>query len=90
MPPELLAAMKLAQTPTYDLPDGDRRQGMAWVTNVGDSPGLAPEVVKNGGTAGFSTAILTNARKDATIFIAINMNKANPMPLAVRIGRHLP
>ncbi len=73
---ELTAAMRLAQTPTYDLPSGNGRQGMAWVTRLGDQPGLAPEVVKNGGTVGFSTVILLHFRKDAAVFIAINKQKA--------------
>lgn len=88
--PELIAAMKLAQTPTYDLPAGGARQGMAWVTRLGDQPGLAPEIVKNGGTVGFSTVILLNQRKDAAVFIGVNKQKADPAALAQRIGRHLP
>lgn len=88
---ELIAAMKLAQTPVYSLPEGDAKQGMAWVTNYGNEGlNLAPEVFKNGGTVGFSTVILTNARKDAAIFIAINQAGSNPAPLAVEIGRRLP
>lgn len=88
---ELLAAMKLAQAPVYPLPEGGAKQGMAWVTNYGrGESNLAPEVLKNGGTDGFSTVILTNARKDAAIFIAINRAGSNPAPLAVEIGRRLP
>ena len=70
---------------------------MAWVQNLGreeddsgDQPVLHPEMMKNGGTAGFSTAIVVNHFKDAAIFIAVNWNHRNPAPTAVAIGRHLP
>ncbi len=95
---ELIAAMKLAQTPIYTLPNGVARQAMAWVQNLGREPGddsgnqpaLHPEMMKNGGTVGFSSAIVLNHYKDAAIFIAVNWSKRNPAPTAVAIGRHLP
>ena len=95
---ELIAAMKLAQTPVYTLPSGNAKQAMAWVENLGsesendsgEQPALHPEMVKNGGTVGFSTAIVLNHFKDAAIFIAVNWNGRNPAPTAVAIGRHLP
>ncbi len=95
---ELIAAMKLAQTPIYLWPNGNAKQAMAWIQNLGseagegsgDQPVLHPEMVKNGGTAGFSSAIVLNHYKDAAIFIAVNWNGRNPAPTAVAIGRHLP
>ena len=88
---ELIAAMKLAQTPIYLLPNGNAKQGMAWVTNLGNGQGqVHPEVLKNGGTDGFATAILVNPSKDAAIFIAVNRSQNNPAPIAVEMGRHLP
>lgn len=90
VPAELTAAMKLAQTPVYSLPDGTAKQGMAWVTNEGEAgTGLAPEVLKNGGTVGFSSVILINPTKDIAIFIAVNKQGAKPAQLAVKLGRHL-
>lgn len=87
---ELIQAMKLAQTPTFDLPNGHERQGMAWATNVGDGgAAVAPEVLKNGGTVGFSTVILMNPRKDISIFIAVNKQGAHPARIAVEMGRQL-
>lgn len=95
---ELISAMKLAQTPVYLWPNGKAKQAMAWIQNLGseadddssDQPALHPEMVKNGGTAGFSSAIVLNHYKDAAIFIAVNWNGRNPAPTAVAIGRHLP
>ena len=88
---ELISAMKTAQAPVYLLPSGKAKQGMAWVTNLGDEQaGQHVEVLKNGGTVGFSTVILINPSKDAAIFIAVNQTKSNPAPIAIQIGRHLP
>lgn len=95
---QLIAAMKLAQTPIYKLPRGNAKQAMAWEQNLGSAPDdgpseqpeLHPESVKNGGTVGFSTAIVVNHFKDAVIFIAVNWNGRNPAPTAIAIGRHLP
>jgi CubicO group peptidase (beta-lactamase class C family) len=95
---ELIAAMKLAQKPQYTLPSGKAKQAMAWVENLGveagdnaeTQPPLHPEMMKNGGTAGFSSAIVLNQFKDAAIFIAVNWSGHNPAPTAVAIGRHLP
>jgi CubicO group peptidase (beta-lactamase class C family) len=95
---ELIAAMKLAQTPIYLWPNGKAKQAMAWVQNFGGEAGddsrdqlaLHPEMMKNGGTVGFSSAIVLNHFKDAAIFIAVNWNGRNPAPTAVAIGRHLP
>ena len=90
VPGDLIAAMKLAQTPTFDLPNGHERQGMAWATNLGDGdPAIAPEVLKNGGTVGFSTVILLNPRKDLAIFIAVNKQGAHPARIAVPMGRQI-
>lgn len=94
---DLIAAMKLAQKPEYTLPSGKAKQAMAWVQNLGDEAAddaaaqtLHPEMMKNGGTAGFSSAIVLNHFKDAAIFIAVNWSGHNPAPTAVAIGRHLP
>ena len=88
---ELIAAMKLAQTPVYIMPNGSSRQGMAWVSNFGDGePGANPEILKNGGTVGFSTVILTNPAKDLAIFIAVNKQGANPaLSPSSLVGRSL-
>ena len=90
VPDELLTAMKVAQSPAYMLPNGRGKQGMAWVTNLGEEEGSYIEVLKNGGTAGFSTVILINPTKDIAIFIALNQGKSNPARAAIEIGRHLP
>ncbi len=90
VPDHLISAMKMAQTPVYLLPNGRAKQGMAWVTNLGDEQdGQHVEVLKNGSTVGFSTVILINPNKDAAIFIALNQSKSNPALIAVQIGRHL-
>lgn len=89
--PELIAAMKLAQTPIYTMPNGFDKQAMAWVNNMGNpNMGTKPEILKNGGTVGFGTVILLNPGKDMTLFIAVNKNGDNPAPIGVTIGRHLP
>lgn len=90
VPKELISAMHTAQIPVYPLPNGKAKQGMAWVTNLGDEAGQHVEVLKNGGTVGFGTVILINPHKDAAIFIAVNQAQSNPAPIAVQIGRHLP
>jgi CubicO group peptidase (beta-lactamase class C family) len=88
---ELIAAMKAAQAPIYLLPNGRNKQGMAWVTNLGDGePQIHPEILKNGGTVGFATVILLNPSKDIAIFIGVNKQRAEPTPIAINIGRHLP
>ena len=88
---ELIAAMKSAQAPIYLMPNGKNKQAMAWVVNLGDAePQIKPEILKDGGTVGFSTVILLNPAKDLTIFIAVNKQQARPSPIAVTIGRHLP
>jgi CubicO group peptidase (beta-lactamase class C family) len=87
---ELIAAMKSAQAPIYLMPSGNSKQGMAWVVNLGDGePQIKPEILKDGGTVGFSTVILLNPAKDLAIFIAVNKQQARPSPIAVTIGRHL-
>lgn len=93
---ELIAAMNLAQTPIYNLPNGETKQAMAWVENTGSAPdgggqtATHPELVKNGGTVGFSSAIMINHFKDTAVFIAVNWAGHNPAPTAIDIGRHLP
>jgi CubicO group peptidase (beta-lactamase class C family) len=90
IPDDLIAAMKAAQQPIYPLPGGATKQGMAWVSNLGDAQaGNRPEILKNGGTVGFGTVILINPFKDAAIFIAVNKSGSNPAPIGVAIGRHL-
>ena len=87
---QLVAAMKFAQTPIYELPNGDAKQGMAWVTNLGpDGDALYPEILKNGGTVGFGSVILLNPATDTVVFIAVNQNESKPAPIAVKIGRQL-
>jgi CubicO group peptidase (beta-lactamase class C family) len=91
VPQELIAAMKAAQAPIYTLPNEINQQGMAWVSNLGDGePQLHPEIVKNGGTAGFATAIMLNHAKDLAIFVGINQQPAGAAEAAIAIGRHLP
>jgi CubicO group peptidase (beta-lactamase class C family) len=88
---QLTAAMELAQKPIYTMPNGRNKQAMAWVVNTGDGdPNLHPVVVKDGGTAGFSTAIAVNHSKDLTVFVAINQSGAQAAGKAVEIARHLP
>ncbi len=87
---DLVTAMKLAQTPIYELPSGNGKQGMAWVTNLGEGgTALYPEILKNGGTVGFGSVILLNPMKDTVIFIAVNQNESKPAPIALKIGREL-
>jgi CubicO group peptidase (beta-lactamase class C family) len=88
---ELIAAMQLAQKPLYTMPNGINKQAMAWVVNTGDrNPNLHPVVVKDGGTAGFSTAIAVNHSKDLAVFIGINQSGAMAAGKAVEIARHIP
>jgi CubicO group peptidase (beta-lactamase class C family) len=88
---KLIAAMQLAQKPVYTMPNGINKQAMAWVVNTGDrNPNLHPVIVKDGGTAGFSTAIAVNHSKDLAVFVAINQSGAMAAGKAVEISRHIP
>jgi CubicO group peptidase (beta-lactamase class C family) len=88
---ELIAAMQLAQKPIYTVPNGFNKQAMAWVNNMGNGdPNLRPVIVKNGGTAGFSSVIALNPTKDLALFIAVNQTRATPAEKGIEIVRHLP
>src|SRR5260370_35105873 len=66
---ELNAAMQLAQKPIYTIRNGPNKQAMAWVNNLaGGNPNGHPVMVRNGGRAGFGTAIAINPTKGAAIF----------------------
>ena len=91
VPSELTAAMQLAQNPIYTMPNGLNKQAMAWVNNMGNGdPNLHPVIVKNGGTAGFSSVIALNPTKDLALFIAVNRTRATPAERGIEIVRHLP
>lgn len=91
VPAELTAAMELAQKPIYTMPNGFNKQAMAWINNMGNgNPNLRPVILKNGGTAGFSSVIAINPTKDLAVFIAVNQGGALPTPKGVEIARHLP
>jgi len=91
VPPDLTASMELAQKPIYQMPSGFNKQAMAWVNNMGNgNPNLHPVIVKNGGTAGFSSVIAINHSKDLVVFIAVNQSQALVTPKGVEIARHLP
>ena len=91
VPAELTAAMQLAQKPIYNMPEGFNKQAMAWVNNLGNgNPNLHPVILKNGGTAGFSSVIAVNHAKDLVVFIAVNQSRALPTPKGVEIARRLP
>lgn len=91
VPAELTAAMKLAQTPVYTMPNGFNKQAMAWVNNMGNGdPNLHDVILKNGGTAGFSSVIALNPTKDLVVFIAVNQSRALPTPKGVEIARRIP
>jgi CubicO group peptidase (beta-lactamase class C family) len=90
VPGQLIAAMKLAQQPIYQIPNKNAKQGMVWVTNLGNQPQDRPEILKDGGTAGFSSTIVLNPGKDTAIFIAVNQSGTEPTATGVAIGRHLP
>lgn len=88
---EMIAAMKLAQKPMYTMPNPRNQQAMAWVVNSGEDPNTThPEIVKDGGTVGFSTVILLNPFKDTSLFIGVNQSQSSPVPVGLEIGRHLP
>ena len=91
VPDDVIAAMQLAQKPIYTMPNGDNKQAMAWINNMGGGqPGLHPVIFKNGGTVGFGTVIVVNPFKDLTLFIAVNQAGSNPAGLGVEMARHLP
>ena len=84
--------MDLAQQPIYPMHDGRKKMAMAWIVDLGPADSqttLHPELVKDGATAGFSSAIVLNHFKDVAIFIAINRAKLDPVPAGVGIGRQL-
>jgi len=91
VPAELTAAMQLAQKPIFKMPNGFNKQAMAWVNNMGNgNPNLHPVILKNGGTAGFSSVIAINHTKDLVVFIVVNESRALPTPKGVEIARRLP
>jgi len=83
---ELIAAMQLTQKPIFTMPNGNK-QAMAWVNDV---RGGTPVILKNGGTAGFGSGIVTCPSKDAAIFIVMNQAGAQPVDKGVEILRRLP
>jgi CubicO group peptidase (beta-lactamase class C family) len=83
---ELTAAMQLAQTPIFTMPNGNK-QAMAWVNDV---RGGTPVILKNGGTAGFGSGIVICPSKNAAVFIVMNQAGAQPVEKGVEILRHLP
>ena len=88
---DLRAAMQLAQTPIYSLPNSFNKQAMAWVNNLGNgNPNLRPLILKNGGTAGFGTVIVLNHTKDLAVFIAVNQARDLVTAKGIEIARHLP
>jgi hypothetical protein len=88
---ELTAAMQLAQKPIYTMPNGINKQAMAWVNNLGNgNPNLRPVIVKDGGTAGFSTAITENPSKDLAVFVGVNKSGVESAGKAIEISRHIP
>ena len=91
VPEELTAAMQLAQTAIYTLPNGNNKQAMSWVVNLGnENAGARPVILKNGGTVGFGSVIILNSAKDLALFIAINQNRSKPAQVGIKIVRHLP
>ena len=91
VPPELTAAMQLAQKPIYTMPNGKNMQAMAWVNVEGNSQeGTHTIIVKNGGTDGFSSVIVLNPSKDVALFLAVNQNGAEATGIGIDIVRHLP
>jgi len=83
---ELTAAMQLAQTPIFTMPNGNK-QAMAWVNDV---RGGTPVILKNGGTAGFGSGIVICPSKNAAVFIVMNQAGAQPIAKGVAILRRLP
>ena len=88
---ELIAAMKLAQTPIYTMPNERNKQAMAWVNNEGSGePGVHTVIVKNGGTDGFNSVIVLDPFKDLTLFIVVNRSGNTPTEIGIDMARHLP
>src|SRR5215468_89154 len=83
---KLIAAMQSAQKPIFTMAN-DNKQAMAWVNDV---RGGTPVILKNGGTAGFGSGIVTCPTKDAAIFIVMNQAGAQPVEKGVEILRRLP
>lgn len=88
---DLIAAMQLAQKPIYTMPNERNKQAMAWVNNMGEpQEGTHTVIVKDGGTVGFSTAIVLDPSKDLTLFIGANRSGSSPTPIGIEMARHLP
>jgi len=91
VPPELVAAMKLAQRPRYALPEGGRQQALAWVVEAGDAArGRGPLVHKNGAISTFSSVILLDPGRDMVIFLAANAAGVPTTALAIKLARQIP
>ena len=92
VPPALTSAMQKAQMPIYPLPaPAKAHQAMAWVvTDANPATGLASVVWKDGGTAGFSSAVVLHHGKDIAIFVAINEARQPAPGLGIDIARHIP
>ena len=64
---------------------------MAWVvTDANPASGLESIVWKDGGSAGFSSAIVLHHDRDIAVFVAVN-KESQPVPgLGINIARHIP
>jgi len=90
VPPELIAALKLAHEQRYMLPNEKAAQALAWeVINPAGENGLAPLIVKSGGTAGFGCDFLLDPTDDAAAYIVMNQSNSNPQKLGIEIIRGL-
>ena len=92
VPEEVTRAMQEAQMPIYQLPaPWKAHQAMAWVvTDAHPSEGRGAMVWKDGGTAGFSSAVVLHHGKDIAVFVAIN-EATQPAPrLGMAIARRIP
>ena len=90
VPAMLTAAMLTAQQPQYQ-PAGRRfNQAMAWTGRVVDtSGGHNALVLKDGGTAGFSSVIVLNRAKDLAVFAVANQAKSDIVGIGVEIARRM-
>jgi CubicO group peptidase (beta-lactamase class C family) len=88
VPQRLVAAAQLAQQPRLPIDNGKFKQALGWSIRPA-SAGDARLIQKDGGTAGFSSAIIICPAKDLTVFIVTNRSKAEVANVGAEIAERI-
>jgi CubicO group peptidase (beta-lactamase class C family) len=88
VPQQLVAATQLAQQPRLPIDNGKLKQALGWTIRP-PSPGYARLIQKDGGTAGFSSAIVICPPKDLAVFVVTNRGKAEAAHVGAEIAERI-